>query len=439
MVSPAIQARNREQLRLAVGDNCDAVRQGVATSAGSTTTIVDTRFIGDGDDEHNGKWIVFTSGDNDGRIRQVSDFVSSSGTFTVRATNTALATTASGDTFELWDSRYPPARIHRFLNQALVELTGRVWDREESLALHADGKTRRFDIPSQFAMLDGVFFRRSAASQVVHAADAVWSETTQAALSQSADTTDYKEGSASLRVAVTSAAAVNSPITAALSSTLNLSKFTHLEFWAKSNVTRVSGDWEIHLHSTTVNPGGGASLEELAVPALTARTWTYARVALANPESDTAINSIGLNPGTTDAADTTSVVWLDDIKVTAQPEDVWERLSSHLWRIDPQERDLLLTEGGRVEAGYSLLKLRGGDRPALLSEAETSGGETATTEVSDRYLIARTSQLALLAASGGPGSTDPDYLRQLASHWGDEATKAWRALPVLADVRQVTG
>jgi len=57
-------------------------------------------------------------------------------------------------------------------------------------------------------------------------------------------------------------------------------------------------------------------------------------------------------------------------------------------------------------------------------------------EVDDQFVIARATELALLADSGGP-NTDPDALRQLAGYWGQKAEMAKRNFPFIVDGRAV--
>ena len=80
--------------------------------------------------------------------------------------------------------------------------------------------------------------------------------------------------------------------------------------------------------------------------------------------------------------------------------------------------------------GYSLIKIVGGDKPALLSS------DTTTTEVDENFIIANTVNLALISTSGGP-ATDPDAKRQLSAYWAAQSERARRALPLLVNVRQV--
>lgn len=118
----AFQSRTREQIRRSIASNLDQSPASSASDSGSTTTIVDANTIG-GDDEYNGGWLVFTSGTNDGLIRRVTDYASSSGTFTFKPA--ATASTASSDTYEYWRAEYPPERVHEFINQAITQRTPR--------------------------------------------------------------------------------------------------------------------------------------------------------------------------------------------------------------------------------------------------------------------------------------------------------------------------
>ena len=64
-----VVGRTREEVRLPIGYNVDAVKLIEADASGSTITLLTDDLFGAAD-EHNGKWLVFTSGsNNDGQIR----------------------------------------------------------------------------------------------------------------------------------------------------------------------------------------------------------------------------------------------------------------------------------------------------------------------------------------------------------------------------------
>ena len=150
-------------------------------------------------------------------------------------------------------------------------------------------------------------------------------------------------------------------------------------------------------------------------------------MSLANPETDTAIISVGLEY---DADIGAVTVWIDDIVAVANDTAEWATLDRRNWKIDKESRDLILVRDGQDAVGYSLIKITGGDKPALLTSDSTA------TEIDEDYIIAQTISLALISASGGP-ATDPDARRQISVFWTDQAQRARRAFPMLVNIRSV--
>src|SRR3990167_5001731 len=154
---PSIQGRTRLQLRQAVGYNARVLQMLTATSDGATTST--KTFVTDdlwgGADDHNGKWWVGTDSPNAGVYARVKDSSITSDRTTLTLFP-AVTSTLAADTAELWAMRFDPKMVEEFINQAIIEVTGLVYDPEESVALFADGRQSRYDIPTQFAMLNGV-------------------------------------------------------------------------------------------------------------------------------------------------------------------------------------------------------------------------------------------------------------------------------------------
>ena len=117
-----VQSRTREEIRRTIASNLDQLPTSAASGNGSTTTLLDTTLLG-GDDQYNGWWIVFTSGTNNESIRRISDYTASTGTITW--VTAAGASTATNDTYELWEPHFPPARIHEIINDAIIQRTAR--------------------------------------------------------------------------------------------------------------------------------------------------------------------------------------------------------------------------------------------------------------------------------------------------------------------------
>ena len=418
-----VQGRTRYQIRNSIGYNLGVTRTGTATATGSTTTVVDTTGLVGGNDTYNGRWIVVRdNSDNDNtETRIVSDYVESSNTLTLKS---ALSfATAAGDTYTIYDDEYRPEIIDDFINQAIIDATGQAYHPTENVGLHADSKNMRFDIPSNISIINRLFYRSKISSTVLHSCNAAFDETVDSDITVTVDTEDKKRGTGSNKFVIAAGASAGDIATDSFASK-DISKYDYLECWIKSTVATSAGNLKILLDDSA---SCASPIETLEVPALTANTWTYVRMALANPETDTAIISIGLEY---DADLNACQVRLDDIKVVQNDTAEWTIFPKHLWKIDRSARDLILSDSGRLEAGYTLLKITGGDKPALLTT------ETATSEVDDSYIIARATGLAFAAASGGSG-TDPDQKRQQAAFWLGLAEQAKRAFPMLITGRVV--
>lgn len=422
----AIAGRSREQIRASVGTNLGSpFRLIEADAAGTNVTFLTDELSLGGADEHLGKWLVFTSGTNDGEIRRVTDSDVTNNRQTLTFFPSASATTANGDTVELWDEPYNPEDIHEFINQAILDVYGAVYDPVEDISLHSGGNVSRLDIPSGLSMLKRIEWRSSITSKEVHGCERVFDETTDSDFTIAVDTENKRQGNSSLKLTVASGASAGDVITDSITS-LDLSKQTHLEGWVLSTTALSAADYKIHLDSGTAQ-ADGTDLESLDIPAASADTWTYWRVPLANPETDTALISIGIEMDQDKGAHT---VWFDGIQAVANDTAIWTKLLNSLWHIDKESRDLILTSGGRKVVGYSLLKLVGGDEPALLTADGTAN------EINDTYVIARATALALVSGFRNP-QTDPDAKGSHSAMWAIRAEQAQRRFPTLQNVRRI--
>ena len=417
-----VQGRTRKQLRQSIGNNLGAIRTGTAYDAGSTTTLISLSLVG-GDDSYNGKWLVVAdvTNSNNTETRIISDYTASAYRLTVQQAYSFA--TAAGDTFEIWDDEFRPEVIEEFINQAIIDATGQAYHPTENVELHGDSKNMRFDIPSNISIINRLFYRSKISSTILHSCNAAFDETVDSDITVTVDTEDKKRGTGSNKFVIAAGASAGDIATDSIGSK-DISKYDYLECWIKSTVATSAGNLKILLDDSA---SCASPIETLEVPALAANTWTYARMALANPETDTAIISIGLEY---DADLNACQIRLDDIKVVENDTADWVILPKHLWRIDRSARDLILSDTARLEVGYNLIKIQGGDKPALLTT------ETATSEIDDSYIIARATALAFAANSGG-ASTDPDQRRQQAAFWFGLAEQSKRAFPTMITGRWV--
>jgi hypothetical protein len=422
-----LQGRTRAQLRQSIGYNLGAIYVSSASTGGTTTTLVDDTLVG-GDDNHIGKWVIFNDASaSTVETSRVSDYTSSSTTLTVSPAF-ALAP-ATSDTYELWDDIYSPARIDDFINQAILDATGHAYDPVEKLDLHTDGTIQRLDIPSGLSMIQNIYYRRSVGFTRLHACATTFDETTDAEFTQALDTKDKKQGSQSLKITLSASAEADDVIADSITS-VNLSGYDTVEMWVKSTVATSAGNLKLHLDSTTITEAtahASETDEALSIPALSADTWTFIRMSLGNPQSDTAIVSIALEQ---DADLGACTVWLDDISVVKNDSAQWDKLPRNLWRIDKEAQDIVLDDYAHGMARYNLLKLVGGDKPALLAT------DSVSSEIDEQYIVARATALAFASASGGP-NTDPDNKNNMAGFWMGMSASARRAFPMLTDVRLV--
>ena len=429
---PVIQGRTRKEIRQSIGYNLGAMHIGTATGTNNnTTTIVDaslTTVIG-GDGDHVGKWIVFTSGSNDGDIARVTEYdAAPTPTLTLVASAgvTVGTNTASGDTYELWDSDFPPTRIHDFINQAIMDVTGHAYDPVEDVSLHTDGHVLRFEVPSGISMIQDIYYRDSVEFTRLLSCNAAFDETVDSDFTVSVDTEDKKQGTGSNKFVIAVGASAGDLATDSIASK-DISKYDYLEGWVK--IALAAGTSEGNLKILLDNTASCASpVEELSIPALSNDTWTFFRVQLANPELDTAIVSVGLEYDSDLGACT---IWLDDISVVRNDSAHWVKVPRNIWKADRQANDIIFDDYLDGLAPYALLKIVGGDKPALLSADSTSN------EIDDSYVIERATGLAFSASSGGP-SNDPDARRQQAAFWLGLSQASKRKFPILTNVRTVT-
>ena len=334
-----------------------------------------------------------------------------------------LASSATSDTYELWDDVYNPKALNDFINQAILDATGHAWDPVEKLDLHTDGGSLRYDIPSGLSMIKDIYFRNSVDFKRLHACAAAFDETVDSDFTVSLDTKDKKQGTQSCKFVIAAGASAGDIATDSITSA-DISGYDYIEFWIKSTVATSSGNLKILLDDTA---SCASPLETLSVPALSANTWTFCRVALSNPETDTAIISVGFEY---DADIGACTVWLDDISVVKNDSADWVKVPRNLWRIDKEAKDIILDSYSHGVARYNLFKIVGGDKPTLLTS------DSATPEIDEQYIVARATALALASTAGGP-STDPDAKNNKAGFWMGMAASARRAFPLLTNVRLV--
>lgn len=133
----------------------------------------------------------------------------------------------------------------------------------------------------------------------------VWTDNTNS--TSAVDGTTKLRGTNALKVTIDAAFGTGVASYEDFAST-DFSSYTALHFWIRSDIATAAGDLQILLDDTS---GCVSALETLAVPALTADTWTAVCIDIVTPGNLTAVISVGLNIAVDNGA---QVVHLDDIK-----------------------------------------------------------------------------------------------------------------------------
>ncbi len=378
--------QTREELAVSVGYNLGVIRVGTLTDSGSVSTFNDDS-LPNADSHIKGHHFRGTSGDNDGEIRTVDSYAGPTTIGTLRG-DVLPAATADGDTYELWASDVPPVRVHDFINRAIRAIGRKGAPALEDLSLHSSLEIRTYTPPTTMTGIETIRYRNEFTFELIHNCDAVW-ETVDSDVTATLDDEFLREDSASNKFVIADGLAAGDIIAQDTIEQVDLSGMTHIEFWIYSTVTTTAGQLKLHLDDGTIQ-ADGTDLESLDVPALTAREWLRVRVALANPELDTAIDNVGLED---DADIGAAIINIDGIIATRDDEGNWEKLHQNHWYLNQDARTFSLFPSGVQIVQHSMLKLLGRKLPTELNADDTN------CDVEPEYIINRATALAIRATA----------------------------------------
>jgi len=360
---PVTQARTRKQVRQSIGlalggfDLSDGAIEHTADDTGSLVTIHDSSLLFGSNNEHRGKWVVSTvvaTDSNAGLIRRVWE--SSPDARELRLATPLLKETDSSFTYELWRADMPPQMVNEMMNRYISNITRKGSVPTQDISIHLGGNIYNFPLPSNMIGVQTVSYRESVVSESVRPCDAAWANP-QSNVTAAADSEDLREGNSSCKLTIADAFSLGTGLVANDTFTaLDLSGYTHIEFWMKSTAATDSAAYDLFLNDT--------STEQLSVPAMSANTWTYHQVALANPQSDSAIATIGIKADSDPGAVT---IWIDDVKAIRSGTEAWTSVHRDFWRVEKDDRRLELDPSGLPGYASGLLRLKGLRVPALLS------------------------------------------------------------------------
>ena len=330
--SQTLHSKYRYQLRQSASTAIGDCVIGTPTS-GTATTMVDTN-LNETDDVLNNWDLAFYSGTHAGSRRTITDWVQSTHTTTIATVTTAVDTT---DLYEI-HHKFTTVKYDDFINRA-IDLVRDYYLKttvDETLYLQyfkfgeVRVAKREYDIPTGFDFISDVYMSSNAPCQIENCED-TWNELVDGAVTSTIDTVDYQEGSASVKLAVAGTISNGDIIATEAITSIDMSPYAKVQFWIKASTATASADLKLLLDDTANCPA--TPLEVLTIGALTANTWSLQTLTLANPASDTAIISIGLEYHANAGANT---VWIDDVCLlkTGEPRfDEEDKIDRRSWSI----------------------------------------------------------------------------------------------------------
>jgi len=143
---------------------------------------------------------------------------------------------------------------------------------------------------------------------VIEDCEAAWDEHTNVNVTNTADAAIFKVGTHSAKIAVALAAGADELLSTNNFPAKNLSAYTHLGIWFRSDIALEADDMQLLLDETAEC---ASPLETLNIPATPKNVWTFHKLALANPALCTAVISAGIKQHVDKGAVN---LWIDDVR-----------------------------------------------------------------------------------------------------------------------------
>ena len=120
-----------------------------------------------------------------------------------------------------------------------------------------------------------------------------WNELVDGGVISGVDASDYKKGTKSVKIQVTTGVAVDAILASEVLTSTDMHLDTALKFWIKSNIACDASDLAIRI-SESVNCGIGGTYKDVLVTALEAGVWKECSVTMTGMTDFDAVISIGL-------------------------------------------------------------------------------------------------------------------------------------------------
>ena len=414
------QLQNRREIRRAIGYALNSMALITATTNGDTTSLISNYgFAEGGNDEYNGRQVVMITPAGSivaGEKSYISDF--DPATFDASLAPAFTSSTITGDIFELWKV-FTYEEINEAINQAIAEVTTKALISRVTTNNFTQESVYLYDwlIPyafgNDFRIVTQVEYVSSVGTEkTIHTCDAVWDELVDADVTASLDTSFKKQGGGSLKLVVAAGCGAGDILATEDITSLDLSLCTEVQIWIYSTVALDDGDLQLLLDNTAKC---ASPVESMDIPATTANTWTRHVITLANPQSDSAIISVGLKMVVDKGAFS---LWVDDIKAINALSNQYEVLPIEYWSISQGATPYLqITSAGLSLIGSNTqVRLTGFSSPDIFSD------DTTNSEVDPAYLVAKVTG-RLLISHAKSSYLDIHDRAKLATYWLGEAAR----------------
>ena len=385
----ATQSQTLKQIRQSIGINLgDMILITASSTVDTASVIANISLTKGGDDEYNGRYLYMATPAGSiaaGEESVVTDFNGDTHDATVSPVFSDDVTT--GDVLEMWHV-FNVDEVNNVINQAIDSVSSSVLNDKQSRTAFTEDKKYLYNCLTDFTHVFTVeYVSDTGTEDILHRCDTAWDELVDGDVTATADTSFKQQGSASLKLVVGSSCGAGDILATDDITSLDISDCTEAQIWIYSTVALAAGDIQLLLDNTSncVSP-----VETLDIPATTANTWTRHIISLSNPQSDSAIISVGLKMVVDKGAFN---LWADDIKAIDDTTNLYKELPTEHWDITgASTKYLSVSQNGLSLTGTNTqLRLTGYQLVSrLTSDSDTS-------EVNPSYIIAEVMKRLLMS------------------------------------------
>lgn len=369
---PATSRLTRKQLRQRIGISAGAINMdaGAATHTISESAISAAKFVDEylpfgTQDEHRGRWVLWTDSGSSVEVRRVSESNPDERSITLSVP--LGATPTSSGTYELWEQESNPISLHSFMNDAITEMARKGAVSAEA-TFHTGGDNRAYGLSSAWLGVREVAYRVTYFGRTLATMDTAPDSLT-ANTAVALDSSDYREGAGAVRLTVAAGESSATAIANSSFAAVDIRGYDQVEFWFKTSGAITSSGFKVQIMQ------GSSAQVEVSLPASSGDLWTYHTASISAPENNSSVTSVQASTGSSDAG--AAVVWLDDVKVTRSKSGVFKPVPRDFWSLSQQNREVRLDEWN---GGYRMLRITGVRRPVELNS------DSAVCEVDANYI-----------------------------------------------------